>query len=82
LGLFALLAALTALSIAWSVQPGNSWLEANRTLSYLAVFTAGMALARLVPERWSMLLGAIALFTLVVAGYALLVKVFPETLAR
>lgn len=82
LGLFALLAVLTALSIVWSVQPADSWLEANRALSYFAVFTAGAAIARLLPERWPMLLGAIALFTLVIAGYALLVKVFPETLAR
>ena len=81
LTLFALLATLTALSIAWSVQPDNSWLEANRTLSYLAVFGSGMALARLLPERWPALLGALALFSLVVAGYALLVKVFPETFA-
>jgi hypothetical protein len=79
--LFASLAALTALSIAWSVQPDSSWLEANRTLSYLAVFGAGMALARLFPGRWPALLGAIALLSTVISAYALLVKVFPGTLA-
>src|ERR1700733_15396556 len=31
LALFGVLAALTFLSIAWSVQPANSWVEANRT---------------------------------------------------
>ena len=40
-GLFAALAALTYLSIAWSVQPADSSVEANRTLSYLAAFGAG-----------------------------------------
>src|SRR6188472_1674107 len=40
--LFAAVAALTAISIAWSVQPDNSWLEANRTLSYLAAFGAAI----------------------------------------
>jgi O-antigen ligase len=79
--LFAALAALTALSIAWSVQPDASWLEANRTLSYLAVFGGGMALARLFPERWPGLLGSIALLSTVICGYALLVKVFPGTFA-
>jgi hypothetical protein len=51
LGLFAALAALTFASLAWSVQPASSWLEANRTLSYLAAFAAGMALARLTLGR-------------------------------
>ena len=43
--LFAVLAALTYASIAWSVQPADSWVEANRTLSYLAAFGAAIALA-------------------------------------
>jgi O-Antigen ligase len=79
-GMFALLAALTAASIAWSVQPNNSWIEAGRTLSYLAVFGGGAALARLLPGRWAAVLGAIAVATAVIGGYALLVKVFPATL--
>ena len=41
--LFGVLAALTFASIAWSVQPANSWVEANRTLSYLAAFGAAIA---------------------------------------
>jgi hypothetical protein len=78
--LFAALAALTYASIAWSVQPDNSWVEGNRTLSYLAAFGAAIAAARLVPERWPALLGAVAAATTVVCGYALLVKVFPGSL--
>ena len=78
--LFAALAALTYASIAWSVQPATSWLEANRTLSYLAAFGAALALARLAPGRWRALVGSIATAATVISGYALLVKVFPGTL--
>jgi O-Antigen ligase len=79
-GLFAALAALTYLSIAWSVQPAASWVEANRTLSYLAAFGAAVALARLAPTRWSALVGAVAGVAVVTCGYALLAKVFPATI--
>jgi hypothetical protein len=78
--LFAALAALTFASIAWSVQPANSWLEANRTLSYLAAFGAALALARIAPGRWPAVVGAVAGFATVVCAYALLVKVFPASL--
>lgn len=80
LALFAALAALSYLSIAWSVQPATSWLEADRTLSYLAAFGAALALARLAPGRWPAVLGGVATATVVVCGYALLAKVFPATL--
>jgi hypothetical protein len=79
LALFAAVTVLTALSIAWSVQPDNSWLEADRTLSYLAAFGGAIALARLFPERWRGVIGAIAVLATVASGYALLVKVFPGT---
>jgi hypothetical protein len=75
--LFAAVAALTYASIAWSVQPATSWLEANRTASYLAAFGIAIALSRLAPGRWRALLGGIATATTVISGYALLVKVFP-----
>lgn len=78
--LFAALAALSYLSIAWSVQPDTSWVEANRTLGYLGAFAAAAALARLVPRRWPVVLGAVGVATVVVCGYALLSKVFPATL--
>jgi len=78
--LFAGLVALTYLSIAWSVQPGTSWVEANRTLAYLGAFAAAVALARIAPARWPAVLGAVALATVVVCGYALLAKVFPASL--
>ncbi len=78
--LFGVLAGLTYASIAWSVQPANSWLEANRTLSYLAAFATALLLARLAPERWRSLVGALALATTVVCGWTLLAKVFPGSL--
>jgi len=80
LALFAALAALTYASIAWSVQPANSWVEANRTLSYLAAFGAAVALARLAPSRWPALVWAVGTVAVVTCGYALLAKVFPATL--
>ena len=78
--LFVALAALTYASIGWSVDPGSSWLEANRTLSYLAAFAAAAALARLFPGRWRAMVPAVATATTAVAAYALLVKVYPATL--
>ncbi len=78
--LFGVLAALTAASISWSVQPNNSWIEAGRTLSYLAVFAGGAAMARLLPSRWGAVVGAVALAATAISAYALLVKVFPATL--
>jgi hypothetical protein len=80
LALMAALVVVTALSISWAVEPSEVWQEANRTLSYLAVMAAGVALARLFPRRWTALLGGIVLASVVVCGYALLTKVFPGAL--
>jgi O-antigen ligase len=79
--LFAALTALTALSIVWSVQPDASWQAANLTLAYLMTFTAGVALARLAPERWRSLVTAVAVAAVLLSAYALLAKVFPSSLA-
>jgi hypothetical protein len=79
LALFAAFVALTAVSIAWSVQPDQSWIATNQIVAYLAVFGGSIALARLFPERWSAVLGGIAVTATAVSGYALLVKVFPAT---
>jgi hypothetical protein len=78
----ALLAAYTAVSITWSLAPSDSWIEANRTFSYLAAFAGTMALARLAPGRWPAVLHGIAIASVVVCGWALLTKVFPGTLAE
>ena len=78
---FALLAGCTALSIGWSVAPADSWLEASRTLSYLALFAGSLALGRMAPHRWPAVLHGIALACVVVCAWALLTKVFPGALA-
>ena len=78
--LFGGLAALTYASISWSVQPANSWLEANRTLSYLGGFAAAAGLARMWPGRWRAVIGGVATAATVISLYALIVKVFPATL--
>jgi hypothetical protein len=78
--LFAGLGALTFASLSWSVQPSNSWLEANRTLSYLGAFAAAAGLARLWPGRWRAVIGGVATAATVVSLYALIVKVFPGAL--
>jgi hypothetical protein len=70
--------AVTTLSIVWSVQPDNSWHDANRLLAYSAVFGAAIALARLTPRRWPALLGGLAIASVIVCGYALLTKIFPS----
>ena len=78
---FALLAAFTIASLNWSLTPGDSWLEASRTLAYLGTFAGGFALARLAPRRWSALLGGLLLGSMAIVGWALLTKVLPAALA-
>jgi O-antigen ligase/polysaccharide polymerase Wzy-like membrane protein len=80
LALLLAFAALTALSVIWSVQPDDSFKDAGRMLSYCAVFGAAVVLARTVPGRWSAVLGGVVLAAVIVCGYALLTKVFPASL--
>ena len=79
-GLLLAFTALTALSIAWSVQPDHSWQDAGRMLAYSGVFAAGVALVHVMPERWPAILGGLTLAAVIVCGYALLTKVFPASL--
>jgi tetratricopeptide (TPR) repeat protein len=80
LGLLLAFTALTAISLAWSVQPDESWLDAGRMIAYSALFAAALALARAVPGRWNALLGGILGAAVVVCGYALATKIFPDRL--
>jgi hypothetical protein len=73
-------AALTALSVVWSVQPDDSFKDAGRMLAYCGLFAAAVALARALPARWPAVLGGIVLAAVVVCVYALLTKVFPASL--
>jgi O-Antigen ligase len=79
-GLLLAFAALTALSVVWSVQPDESWQDAGRVFAYCGVFAAAVALARLAPERWSAAIGGVTLAAVVVCGYALVTKIFPGDL--
>lgn len=74
------LAALTGVSVAWSVAPDASWQDANRMLCYAAVFAAAVAVAWVAPGGWRALLGGIVLAATVVCSYALLTKVLPNQL--
>jgi O-Antigen ligase/Tetratricopeptide repeat len=76
--LFTALAVWTALSIAWSVQPSESWHAANLTLAYLAAFAGTIALAHIAPARWRGVLGGVVLAAVVLCGWSLLVKSFPS----
>ncbi len=80
LALLLALAVLTALSITWAANPAEAWLEANRTLTYSAVFAAAVALAHSVPGRWSAVVGAITLSAVVISAYAVLTKIVPGAL--
>ncbi|HEY2718014.1 MAG TPA: O-antigen ligase family protein [Solirubrobacteraceae bacterium] len=73
-------AALTALSVVWSVQPDDSFKDAGRMLAYCGVFGASVALARALPARWPAVLGGVVLAAVAVCVYALLTKVFPASL--
>jgi cytochrome c-type biogenesis protein CcmH/NrfG len=77
-GLLLAFTALTALSIVWSVQPDHSWQDSGRMLAYSGVFGVGVALVRVVPERWPAVLGGLTLAAIVVCAYALATKVFPS----
>ena len=81
LALFGLVAALTAFSVTWSIQPDASWIEANRTLAYLAVFAAAIGAARLAPNGWVVLLRGLLIGVAVVVGYALASRVWPADIA-
>jgi len=77
LGLRGALTAWTALSIAWSVAPADSWAEANRTVAYLAAFAGALGLARLAPERGRTIIAAVLVACLTVCVVALFDKAFP-----
>jgi O-Antigen ligase len=79
-GLLLAFAALSALSVVWSVQPDASWQNAGLMFAYSAVFGAAVVLARAAPARWPAVIGGVTLAAVLVCGYALLTKVFPSWL--
>jgi heme/copper-type cytochrome/quinol oxidase subunit 2 len=79
-GLMAVLLALEAASIAWSVAPDSSWLASGQMLAYLAVFAGATLLARPLARHWPALIGGFVLWAAALATWSLIVKVFPATL--
>src|SRR3954447_18885312 len=79
--LFTAFAGLTAVSIAWSIFPEDSWQESGRTVAYLATFAGGAALARLLPRRPGALVTGVAIATAVIAMIGVAAKVAPASLA-
>ena len=49
-------------------------------LAYSAVFALAVLLARAAPARWSAVLGGVLLAAVIVCGYALLTKIFPDAI--
>jgi hypothetical protein len=80
--LFAALAALTALSVTWAVVPELAYIEAGRTLAYLAVFAAGVAGARLAPHGAHVAIKGIVLAATAATAYALAARVWPGTIGE
>jgi hypothetical protein len=80
LGLLLVFTALTGLSVVWSVAPDASWQDTGRMLAYSGVFATAIACAWIAPGGWRALLGGTVLAAVVVCGYALLTKVFPDQL--
>ena len=77
LAMLAGFAAWSGLSIAWSISPDQSWLEANRALAYGLVAALALVLGSSLPRAAERVaLGYLAIATLV-AMYALGGKLFP-----
>ncbi len=79
--MMALLFADTAASIAWSWAPDASWIGASQMLAYLSVFAGAIMLARPWARGWATVVGGLALWSVTLCGWSLLVKVFPSALA-
>jgi tetratricopeptide (TPR) repeat protein len=80
--LFAALAALTALSVTWSLVPELAYIEAGRTLAYLATFAAAVAAARVVPQASGVVVKGVVIGALAAVAYALASRIWPGTLAE
>lgn len=77
LALFALLAGVTSLSVLWSITPDLSFVEAGRTLAYLAVFAGAVAAVRLSPSVAPVVLRALLLAVAAVCLFALASRIWP-----
>ena len=76
---FAILAAITALSVGWSITPDVSYIEAGRTLAYLATFAGAVALARILPDGAAAVARGVLLAAVVICAYGLAARVWPAS---
>ncbi|MBJ7348340.1 MAG: O-antigen ligase family protein [Thermoleophilaceae bacterium] len=72
------LAAWSALSIGWSIVPGDSYVDAGRNLTYVAVFASAALAAQLMRGYHREMLAGLLGGCSVVIGYALVTRVFPS----
>lgn len=79
---FGALAAITALSIGWSITPDLSYVETGRTLAYLAVFAAAVAGARLAPGAAPAVVRGVLLAAVAIAAYGLAARVWPGSFSE
>ena len=80
--MFGFLALLTSLSVLWSIVPELSYIEAGRTLTYLVIFAAAIAGARLAPRATQPVLGGILIGAMLPVAYAIASRIWPGTLAE
>jgi hypothetical protein len=69
-------------SVIWSQVPELAYIEAGRTLAYLATFAAALAAARVAPQASPVVLKGILIGALAAVAYALASRVWPGTLAE
>lgn len=77
IALFTAYALWVALSIDWSILPDDSYVDAGRTLTYVAVFAAVALIAQLRRGEHDRLAGGLLIAALVICGYSLLSRVAP-----
>ena len=77
-----LLTAVTLLSLSWTVAPDDTLKDAGRSLTYLAVFAASVAGARLWPAAAPIVTRALLLAGVAVTAWALITRIFPGELAE
>ncbi len=67
-----------ALSIGWSIMPDDSYIDAGRTLTYVAVFAALALIAQLRRGQHDALAGGLLAAAVAICGYALLSRIVPQ----
>ncbi len=79
-GALTLFAVWSAVSIAWSVAPDRSWLEANRAVAYVLIVVLAIALGASDPRATRRVAGGLLAVVSIVALYALGGKALPGVL--